>query len=67
MGETLPLYKLVWVLFFAMEVHRGTKIYDSKKGKKETKKTLVMAPTDPRCTIGTKIYTKAVHVTSLAV
>ena len=27
---------------------------------------LAMAPTDPRCTIGTKIDTKAVHVTSLA-
>ena len=26
---------------------------------------LVMAPTNPRCTIGTKIDTKAVHVTSL--
>ena len=26
---------------------------------------LAMAPTDPRCTIGTKIETKAVHVTSL--
>ena len=25
-----------------------------------------MAPTDPRCTVGTKIETKAVHVTSLA-
>ena len=25
-----------------------------------------MAPTDPHCTIGTKIDTKAVHVTSLA-
>ena len=27
---------------------------------------LVMAPTDPHCTIRTKIYTKAVHVTSMA-
>ena len=26
----------------------------------------MMAPTNPRCTIGTKIETKAVHVTSLA-
>ena len=34
--------------------------------KKETNKTLAMAPTDPRCTIKTKIDTKAVHVTSLA-
>ena len=29
------------------------------------KKTLVMAPTDPRCTIGTKTDTKAVYVNSL--
>ena len=39
----------------AVEVHRGTKIHDSKKGEKETKKTLAMAPTNPRCTIRTKI------------
>ena len=54
------------IYFFAVEVHRGTKINGSEKGEKETKKTLAMAPTNPRCTIGTKINTKAVHVTSLA-
>ena len=27
---------------------------------------LAMSPTNPRCTIGTKINTKAVHVTSLS-
>ena len=37
------------------------KIHDSKK----SKKTLTMVPPDPRCTIGTKIETKAVLVTSL--
>ena len=37
-----------------------------KKGRKRYKKTLAVAPTDPRCTIGTNINTKAVHVTSLA-
>ena len=51
--------------FLAVEVHRGTNIYDSKKGKKETKETLAMDPTYPLCTIGTKIETKVVHVTSL--
>ena len=49
-----------------MEVHRGTKLHNSKKGGKETKKTLAMAPTDPCYTIGTRIETKAVHVNSLA-
>ena len=48
-----------------MEVHRGTIIHDSKKGRKRDKKTLTMAPNDPSCIIGTKIDTKAVHVTSL--
>ena len=50
----------------AAKVHIGTEIPDSKKGKKETKKTLTMAPTDPRYTIRTNMDTKAVHVTSLA-
>ena len=49
-----------------MEVHRATKIHNSKKGKRETKKTLAMAPTYPFCTIGTNIETKAVNFTSLA-
>ena len=52
--------------FWAMELHRGTKIHDSKKGGERDKKTLAMAPTNPYYTIGTKIKTKAVHVTSLA-
>ena len=47
-------------------MHRGTKIHDSKKGEKETKKTLTVALTDPRYTIGTKIDTKVQHVTPLA-
>ena len=47
-------------------MHRGTKIHDSKKGEKETKKMLAMALTDPCCTTGIKIETKAVHVNSLA-
>ena len=49
----------------AVEVHGGTKIHDSKKAKKETKKTLEMAPTDPRFTIRKNIDINAVHVTSL--
>ena len=65
MWQTMPLYNLVWLLFFAVEVHRGTKIHDSKKGEKETKKTLAVAPTDSRCTIGTKIENKAVNFNSL--
>ena len=48
-----------------MEVHRGTKIHDSKKGKKRDKNMLKMAPINPHCTIGTKIETKAVHINSL--
>ena len=36
-----------------------------EKGRKRDKNTLAMAPTDPSCTIKTKIKTKAVHVTSL--
>ena len=61
----MPLYDLVRVLFLAVKVHRGTKIHDSKEGEKERKKPLAMAPTDPCRTIGTKIETKEVHVTSL--
>ena len=62
MKPIFGLLKLVWVVFLAVEVHRGTKIYNSKKAEK----TLAVAPTDPHCTIGTKIETMAVHVTSLA-
>ena len=47
-------------------MHRGTKIHDSEKGKKETKRRFAMSPTNPRCNIRNKIETKAVHVTSLA-
>ena len=36
------------------------------KGRKRDKKMLAIAPTNPRCTIGTKIMTNAMHVTSLA-
>ena len=50
----------------AVEVHRGTKIHNSKKGEKEAKKTLMMAPTDPCYTTGTKIDTNDAHVTLLA-
>ena len=50
----------------AVEVHRGTKIHDSKKVEKEAKKTLVMAPNDTCCTTGTNIETNDVNVTSLA-
>ena len=52
--------------FFAVEVHRGTKIHNSKKGEKETKRMLAMAQTDIQCTIGTKIETKVMHVPSMA-
>ena len=48
-----------------MEVHRGTKVHDSKRAKKR-QKTLAVVPTDPHFTSGTKIENKAVHVTSLA-
>ena len=44
-------------------MHQNTRL---EKGRKIDKNTLVMAPTDPRCTIGTKIKTKAVHVTSMS-
>ena len=40
--------------------------FTTLKGQKRDKKTLAMAPTNPRCAIGTKIETKALHVTSLA-
>ena len=43
-------------------VSRAQNIYGSKK----SKKTLAMAPPDPRCTIVTKIETKYVLVASLA-
>ena len=65
MGETMPPYDLLWILFLAVEVHRGTKIHDPKNGEKETKIRSWWRRTIPRCTIGTNIKTKAVHVTSL--
>ena len=53
-GNSFPLYKLLWVLFFDVEMHRGTKIHDSKKGEKETKRWLRWSqpihavPSEPR-------------------
>ena len=40
----------------------GTKMH----GSKSSKNSLAMAPPDPRCTIGTNIDSKSVHVTSVA-
>ena len=30
---TMPLYDLLWVVFLVVQVHTGTKIYDSKRAK----------------------------------
>ena len=49
-----------------MEVHRGTKIHDSKKGRKETKRRSQWRRPIHAVPIGTNVYTKVVHVTSLA-
>ena len=59
MRKIFGLFKLVRVLF--LDVVN----YITQKIEKEAKKTLAMVPTDLRYIIGTKIYTKDVHVTSL--
>ena len=62
----MPLYDLVWVVFLAVEVHRGTKIHDPKKGGKETKRRSRWRRPIHSVPMGTNIDTKAVHVISLA-
>ena len=55
-------YEFLFWPWRCIEAPKSTTTQRSKK----RKKMLTMALTDPRCTIGTKIETNVVHVTSLA-